>query len=269
MRAERFKIPYTTCIEVENGGFFSSRGRGSHPHRVLKSCELILVRKGSLKLQEETRRFLLKPGEALVLLPERFHKGIGGYPAGLEFYWVHFRISAPRVGNAVSDELLVPQHITLANPDRLEELFRQFLHDQETGQLTPCKASAYVLLMLTQMDPSKRNGHTKKDLTLHANRVDQYIRTHFHESVNAAGIADHFKLNVDYIGRLYKQAFGVTITEGIRHERLKKAREYLLHSDANISEIALECGFADQAHFSRSFKKQAGLTPGQYRKCEK
>ncbi|MGC9452792.1 MAG: helix-turn-helix domain-containing protein [Oceanipulchritudo sp.] len=37
-------------------------------------------------------------------------------------------------------------------------------------------------------------------------------------------------------------------------------------TDKPISEISLECGFADQAHFSRSFKKQADLTPGQYRK---
>jgi AraC-like DNA-binding protein len=259
------KIPNRTDIVVENGGLFSSRGRGSHPERVLESYELILVRRGELKLREDQNRFRLGPGDALVLFPGRCHRGIGRFPAGLQFYWVHFRITVPQDEMAAPDALLVPQHVTLDKPDHMEELFRQFLHDQESGHVRPCRASAYMLLLLTYMVPKRQKDETGRDFTQHVARVEEYITTHFHEPIHAAAIAHRFKLNVDYIGRLYKQAFGVTLTEAIRRKRLKKAREYLLHTDANMNEIASECGFGGSAYFRRSFNQAEGISPTKWR----
>jgi AraC-like DNA-binding protein len=261
-----FKAPCQTGIEVENGGLFSSRGRRGHPGRMLKSFELILVRRGELKLREENQRLLLGPGEALVLFPGRFHRGIGRFPAGLQFYWVHFRISVPQDEIIPPDALTIPQHVALENPDRMEELFRQFLHDQKSGRMAPGKASAYVLLMLAHMQPKRPPDEIGKDCSQHASRVDEYIATHFDEPIHAASIAHHFKLNVDYIGRLYKQAFGVTLTEAIRRKRLKQARQCLLNSDSNMDEVARECGFGGSAYFRRNFKQAEGLSPSKWRK---
>ena len=270
MKNEIINIPSRTDIVVENGGLFSSRGRGTHPERVLESYELILVRSGQLKLREEQLQFKLRQGDAIVLFPGRFHRGIGRFPAGLQFYWVHFRINVPQDEIVDTDDTLsIPQRVTLENPDQMEELFRQFLHDQESGQILPCRAAAYMLLMLTYMQPKMQTydeSEGESDVTQHAAHVEQYITTHFHEPIHAAIIAQKFKLNVDYIGRIYKQAFGVTLTEAIRRKRLKQAREFLLHTDANMNEIAGECGFGGSAYFRRSFKEAEGLSPTKWRK---
>ena len=76
MNDQELTVSYPSDIVVENGGLFSSRGRGSHPQRVLKSYELILVRRGNLRLKEGDRCFTLQPGETLVLFPGRLHRGI-------------------------------------------------------------------------------------------------------------------------------------------------------------------------------------------------
>ena len=47
--------------------------------------------------------------------------------------------------------------------------------------------------------------------------------------------------------------------------RIARARELLADSTLRIHEIAEETGFSDVAHFSRSFKKITGCTPGEYR----
>lgn len=265
--SKELRVSYPSDIVVENGGLFSSRGRGRHPQRVLESYELILVRRGQLKLKEEDQRFVLQPGEALLLFPGRAHRGIGRFPEGLQFYWLHFQIPDPGGESDATNSLQVCQHLKLETPSRMEELFRQFLHDQETGRLGPLTAPAYVRLMLANMVPEKEAlSRSERELNQHASHVEQYIKTHFHEPIQPAMIAAHFHLNVDYLGRLYKQAFGITLTEGIQRERIKKAREFLLDSDANINEIARECGYTSSAYFRRCFAKVEGLSPTDWRK---
>jgi AraC-like DNA-binding protein len=267
VKDQEFKVSYPTNIVVENGGLFSSRGRGSHPERVLKSYELILVRRGQLKLKEDDRCFTLEPGETLVLFPGRRHCGIGRFPKGLQFYWLHFQIHEAETCTGRIETLAVHQHIVLQNPARMEELFRQLLHDQVTDCLLQLTAPAYLQLMLANMAAAGEQEQVAgRELSRHASHADHYIRTHFHEPIHSAMIAAHFKLNVDYIGRLYKQAFGITLTEGIQRERLKKARECLLDSDANINEVASECGYTSSAYFRRCFEECEGLSPRAWRK---
>lgn len=266
MKDHKLTVSYPSDIVVENGGMFSSRGRGSHPQRVLKSYELILVRRGQLKLKEEDRRFTLGPGEALLLFPGRCHRGVGRFPEGLQFYWLHFQIHEAGKCSGRVENLTVRQHVVLEDPALMEELFRQFLHDQKTGRLLQLTAPAYLRLMLANMEPAGEQDHVDgEDLNRHASHADEYIRTHFHEPIQPAMIAEHFKLNVDYFGRLYKQAFGITLTEGIQRERLKKARQCLLNSDANINEVARECGYTSSAYFRRCFEKSEGLSPRAWR----
>jgi transcriptional regulator GlxA family with amidase domain len=48
--------------------------------------------------------------------------------------------------------------------------------------------------------------------------------------------------------------------------RISLAVELMLSSDAPLSEIAINCGFADQAHFSRQFRRTMGDTPNTWRR---
>jgi AraC-like DNA-binding protein len=264
--ASKFTLGNTRIgLTVENGGFFTSMGRGKHPERMLESFELIMVVSGKLKLREEERRFTLGPGEALLLWPGRHHRGIGRLPAGLQFYWVHFRRDAPQHEDEHHIELQVPQNVKLARPDRMEELFRRFLDDQLPGRSDALRASAYLILMLAEMRTTQHAGKPAKKISRLASRVDTFIKTNFHKPIHPAEIATKFNLNVDYVGRLYKQSFGITLTEAIRRRRLKRAREHLLHSDANMNEIAHECGFGSSTYFRRSFKQCEGISPTRWR----
>lgn len=68
-----------------------------------------------------------------------------------------------------------------------------------------------------------------------------------------------------HIAREFKRAFGVTVGDYTRELRVAKA-ETLLASDADsLAEIADACGFYDQAHLTRTFRRLRGLTPAHYR----
>jgi AraC family transcriptional regulator len=68
-----------------------------------------------------------------------------------------------------------------------------------------------------------------------------------------------------HLSRAFRRAYGQTIGECIRKARVRNAAHLLLSSRRPISEIATECGFCDQAHLSRAFKRIFGLTPAAYR----
>lgn len=68
-----------------------------------------------------------------------------------------------------------------------------------------------------------------------------------------------------HLAREFRRYFGTSIGTYLRRLRTEHAAHLLRHSTYDITEIALECGFASHAHLCRVFKAQFGLTPTQYR----
>jgi len=81
-----------------------------------------------------------------------------------------------------------------------------------------------------------------------------------------AQLADKLHISVGYFHTLYRKNFGVSCTEDLINMRIELAKDYLEHSTLTIYAIALNCGYNNVEHFSRQFKKNAGISPGEYRK---
>ncbi|HIK90856.1 MAG TPA: helix-turn-helix domain-containing protein, partial [Planctomycetes bacterium] len=60
--------------------------------------------------------------------------------------------------------------------------------------------------------------------------------------------------------------FGITPNHYIREVRIGVARHLLESDQLSMAQVASQCGFYDQSHFSRQFKKSTGLSPLQYRR---
>ena len=69
--------------------------------------------------------------------------------------------------------------------------------------------------------------------------------------------------------RLFKQTYGVTIVKYLISKRLELACEMLQNTDLLVSSVAYSCGFSDEPHFMRTFKKEFGVSALQYRKMNK
>jgi AraC family transcriptional regulator len=96
--------------------------------------------------------------------------------------------------------------------------------------------------------------------------VRDLLRDRFAESLSLSEIAATVGVHPVHLARQFRRAFGCSVGEYVRRARVDFARRALLMTDAPLSEIALEAGFADQSHFSRVFKRETGLTPGEYRR---
>lgn len=78
-------------------------------------------------------------------------------------------------------------------------------------------------------------------------------------------ISNSLCLSLSYFQHLYKQFFGCSCQTDIINARLKLAKYYLSNSEMNIREIAGFCGYENELHFMRQFKKSTGITPTEYR----
>ncbi len=95
-----------------------------------------------------------------------------------------------------------------------------------------------------------------KDMLLSSLRADTSI----------ADIAEACNLSRSYFIKAFRQTVGTTPHRWLLEQRVQKAQDLLRMPGRSITDIALLCGFADQAHLTRVFTSVVGLSPGAWRK---
>lgn len=98
------------------------------------------------------------------------------------------------------------------------------------------------------------------------NHLESFIARNLGSDVGVVDMAAQVGYSADHFIRLFRQEYGTTPHRYLLGKRVEQARALLRDPSSSIVEIALACGFASQAHFSVTFKRHTGYTPGEYRK---
>lgn len=249
--------------DFESAGLFVSVGRYSHPTRTIRSYEIFLVKKGTLLMFEEDQRFEVGKDECLLLHPNRLHGGAAPYIKGLEFYWLHFYLPE---GLLKASLLELPQHFISGRVEIMKEYLQRLLSDRKDGTLSKDKADLMTTLIIKEAVvrayESRKEGNNKFIL---ADKADAVINTDFHNEISTADIAQKLRCNPDYLGRIYRQRYGITLIASLHRRKIQEAKNLLIESDLNISEISSTCGFANVCYFRKVFMKETGMSPREFR----
>ena len=96
------------------------------------------------------------------------------------------------------------------------------------------------------------------------------VRERLHERLGERPTLDELAASAGvhpvYLARSFRQRYGVSVGEYLRSVRLDWAAAQLAATETPLAVLAAEAGFADQSHFTRAFKRHAGLTPARYRR---
>jgi AraC family transcriptional regulator len=97
-------------------------------------------------------------------------------------------------------------------------------------------------------------------------RVKEYIEAHLQAGPGLLELAALCKLSVSHFGRAFKTSTGMTPHRWLVARRLARARDLMLRTGATLADIAQCCGFADQSHLAREFRRLEGVSLGAWRR---
>jgi len=142
--------------------------------------------------------------------------------------------------------------------------------DREAARTLLLRAT--LLLRSSDMQPSHpeaRRGFRPALAPRQMRRVIDHIEANLDTSLPLRELASIARLSTSYFSRAFKGAAGQTPHAFILSRRVARARQEMLEGVEPLAQIALACGFADQAHLARVFRRSAGLTPGAWRRVNR
>ncbi|AXT20029.1 helix-turn-helix domain-containing protein [Flavobacteriaceae bacterium AU392] len=111
-------------------------------------------------------------------------------------------------------------------------------------------------------------SYLKKNTNEPFDDILNYLSLNYNQSITLESLQKEFKVNKFSLQKNFKKNIGLTPLEYLTAIRIENSKK-LFYSDVPLVEIALESGFYDQSHFTHSFKKYVGVTPGNYKKNSK
>lgn len=222
---------------------------------------LVFYLKGSqaFEFSNDPQKHITGSKGDILYLPFRSSYKNNVYDPQTEYYQVDFVIYKDGLPSPLFQ---TPRLFTQLNYETYFKLFYQINQAYITFDLSKsfeCFASILQLISL---------------LTSQANTVDnlaigrikssvEYINEFYYKNTTIKEIAAISSICISSLERLFKTCFGVTPNAYRNRIRIMHAKQLLL-SGLTVEEVATAVGFYDSFHFSKTFKRLVGISPGEY-----
>jgi AraC-like DNA-binding protein len=103
-----------------------------------------------------------------------------------------------------------------------------------------------------------------RSFSLPVTRAVRYVHGHLFEPCSVKKIASILNLHPNYLSRIFKSEVGVSLTAYIKTRKLNEAKNLLVNSEYNITEIAEMMGYGSLSYFSKDFRKNYGSSPTRF-----
>ena len=254
-----------------------------HTH---KEYELVLLHGGNCRFLVGNQFFYLQPGQLLMLDGMTIHKAyVSGDPQDYERSVLRFDSDwiRPLLQDINLERLL---NLFEENSSGLIRIFKKrdeaiienmigeiaTLVDLEENRLNEARLKLAVVQLLIQISIFtdyiiRKDEGFRDEKTEIAEKVSNFLFKNYHRSISIDDVSQAVNLSKSYMSHVFKEVTGHTIMTYLMQYRLSKARSQMTQEPNQlIKVISQENGFESEAHFSRFFKKNIGLSPSQYKK---
>lgn len=234
------------------------------PPHINPESEVIWVKQGTVNVVYDTHEMSLQPGELTLILPYHLHSFTPKQDADAVVFMFP-QVVHQDILESVSDNEIY-RFCTLEIPEArfVEYLLTQM---QEGQSLLQAKCLFYAFCNAYRKGTRMvKPGNGMPDCVP---EVLRYIFEHLDEDFDIGKIARHIGWDPRKLSALFREHYGIKLTELINNVRVERAITLLETTGLSISEVSSTCGFGSLRNFNRIFQMRLFCTPSQYRQRRK
>ena len=176
-------------------------------------------------------------------------------------------VPMPNPANSGVDDITLVPDLADSLAQLLESARQEIDDDQEAAKASIARASSLLRVELERMTTKVTHDVATGRLAgWQVNRLRTFVDDHLDGTIHITDLALVARRSTAYFCRAFKRTFGVTPHAYIVRRRLHRGRHLMLTTDLALSEIALSCGFTDQAHLCRLFRQTHSQSPAAWRR---
>jgi AraC-like DNA-binding protein len=229
-----------------------------------------VVETGLLQLRTARGEWIGGPGTILAFAPGEIHSAAALSPAGYRYRMVYPSAELIR-GVSSADRASAsdrPFEVPVFTDHELAGKIvtaHQPLMDGQWDTDAESRLVAALRSLWRNHRTTAAHEHTPADLEA-VECARDFLGSRFARQVRLASVAAECGLSSFQLIRVFQRVLGVSPYAYLVQLRVNRARD-LLHQGVGVSEVAYSCGFSDQSHLTRVFKKAVGVPPGTYQRA--
>jgi AraC-like DNA-binding protein len=233
----------------------------SHP-----TWTVAVVERGAARFTVDARDQLAAGGELFVLEPEAVHTGMAAVPEGWQYKVLYIEPSLlPAWDERDEPGPRAARWTVFRDPGLRGALLDA--HRALASEPPGLAVDEAVLRAVAGLRPHLRPGpgarHGGRAEHVAVRRAAAYLREHWNERVTLAELAAVAQLSRFELARRFREQMGLPPHAFQTNLRVARARALLARGTPPAA-VAAACGFADQAHLTRTFRVAVGVTPARY-----
>lgn len=228
-----------------------------------------VIEKGALAFRYLHRDHEAARGDINLVVPGECHDGHAAGSGGWTYRMFYLSVDLVRDAARELDRDLPDFRTGVLQDKDLARDIRQTHLCLSIPQACVLEKESRLLLLLTSWIHRHAEGGKSpvnpENEPIAVRRCKEYLHAHQAETPQLTDLAKAAGLSPYHLLRVFARATGQTPHAYLTQLRVDRSKT-LLSTSAPLADIACECGFADQSHLTRLFRRQFGLTPGAYRK---
>lgn len=152
-------------------------------------------------------------------------------------------------------------------------ILRDALENDDISSAVMFEAMSRVFLVKLLQRYGKRRPEeaelSTRFTSRHYQAVLSHVQSRLDQTITVDKLARETGMSPSHFARVFKETLGTTPMQFVMAYRVEQSIKMMEDPTRPLGDIALACGFSDQAHFTRSFKQLTGQTPRAHRAAEK